>query len=195
MHCLIQMHLRPVTSPWRPPAKSWRTWFLKGGSCYDTWPVMMLGHNTSHSLSQHIISFLFFFSTWLHHQSVDGIATDTSLLCFLLILLFLLLWCLCYSPTKLLRNHYHCLITTPSDPELPHCLTSPWSSCWSSSYPHLPSTLNTCLRLALIAPFRLAHHWPLLPQLPPVAQAQCLNRLQSSNIAHLVASMDSISLY
>ena len=63
--------------------------------------VTMLGHNTSHNLSWHIISFLFFFFTWLHHQSMDGIATDMSSLCLLLILLFLLLWSLCYSPTKL----------------------------------------------------------------------------------------------
>ena len=54
---------------------------------------------------------------------------------------------------------------------------------------------NTCLRLALATPFRLAHHWPLLPQLLPVALAWCLNRLQSSNIAHPVASVDSISLH
>ena len=71
---------------------------------HDSWkegPVTTLGHNTSHSLSWHIISFLFFFSTWLHHQSMDDIATSTSLLCFLPVLLFLLLWSLCYGPTKL----------------------------------------------------------------------------------------------
>ena len=45
--------------------------------------------------------FSFFLITWLHHRSTDGIATDTSLLCFLPKLLFLLLWSLCYSPTKL----------------------------------------------------------------------------------------------
>ena len=71
---------------------------------HDSWrecPVMSLSHNTSHSLSQHVISFLFLFLAWLHHLSMDGIATATSSLCFLLILLFLLLWSLCYSPTKL----------------------------------------------------------------------------------------------
>ena len=62
--------------------------------------VMTLGHNTSHDLSRRVISFLSFFSTWLHHRSTDGIATDTSSLCFLPVLLFLLLWSLCYSPTK-----------------------------------------------------------------------------------------------
>ena len=77
---------------------------------HDSWkegPVTTLGHNTSHSLSRCTVSFLFFFFTWLHHQSADGIATDMSLLCFLPVLLFLLLWSLCYSPTKLLYiNHY-----------------------------------------------------------------------------------------
>ena len=106
--------------------------------------VMTLGHNTSHSLSRRVVSFLSFLSPWLHHQSADGIATNTSSLCFLLILLSLLLWSLCYSPTKLmyinrydmfvvlelcnkdlLHNHHHRLITAPSDPELPHRLTSP----------------------------------------------------------------------
>ena len=62
--------------------------------------VTMLSHNTSHSLSC-IISFNFLFSTWLHHQSADGIATNTSSLWSLLILLFLLLWSLCYSPTNM----------------------------------------------------------------------------------------------
>ena len=72
----------------------------------------MLGHNTSHSLSWCIISFHFFFSTWLHHQSADSIATDTSSLCLLLVTLFLLLWSLCYSPTKLLYiNHYNMLMS------------------------------------------------------------------------------------
>ena len=77
---------------------------------HDSWregPVTTLGHNTSHGLSRHIVSFLFLFLAWLHHQSMDGIATATSSLCFLLILLFLLLWSLCYSPTKLQYiNHY-----------------------------------------------------------------------------------------
>ena len=70
---------------------------------HDSWkegPVTMLGHNTSYNLSQCIISFHFLFPTWLHHQSTDGIATNMSSLCFLLILLFLLLWSLCYSQTK-----------------------------------------------------------------------------------------------
>ena len=66
---------------------------------HDSWkegPVMTLGHNTSHSLSwHHFISF-----SWLHHQSMDGIATDMSSLCLLLVLLFLLLWSLCSSQTK-----------------------------------------------------------------------------------------------
>ena len=55
--------------------------------------------------------------------------------------------------------------------------------------------LNTHLRLTLTMPFRLAHCWLLLPLLLPAAQARHLDRLQSSNIAHLVASMDSISLH
>ena len=70
---------------------------------HDSWregPVMMLGHNTSHGLSWHVVYFSFLFLVWLHHQPADGIATAKSSLCFLLDLLFLLLWSLCSSPTK-----------------------------------------------------------------------------------------------
>ena len=67
--------------------------------------VMMLGHNTSHSLSRRVVSFLSFFSTWLHHWSADDIATDTSSLCFLPVLLFLLLWSLCKAPVYNLLQH------------------------------------------------------------------------------------------
>ena len=83
---------------------------LRNHEEHDSWkegPVMMLGHNASHSLSRHIVSFLFFFFTWLHHQFTDGIATDTSSLSFLPILLFLLLWSLCYNkaPIYILLQH------------------------------------------------------------------------------------------
>ena len=70
---------------------------------HDSWregPVMTLGHNTSHGLSRRVIFFSFLSLAWLHHRSADGIATDTSSLCFLLVLLFLLLWSLCSSPNK-----------------------------------------------------------------------------------------------
>ena len=50
----------------------------------------------------HSVSFLFFLLFHLiTYQSTDGIATNRSSLCFLLVLRFLLLWSLCYSPTKL----------------------------------------------------------------------------------------------
>ena len=104
-----------------PPGCSWMLFFLTSSihfnlGDYNYWCRLFLNEiitkvcNVGKFMLQHLVTmlptvchgvsfhfFFFFFPTWLCYQSVDGIATNMSSLCLLLILLFLLLWSLCYT--------------------------------------------------------------------------------------------------